>query len=272
MTFSKRQTVTVLFVIDLWCAVLCKEYSRMIVFKEPVPNKALNGHVIRQEKVFDEGSCRVFCYLEPNCVSINVGPQEDGGRICELNSKTDDSLSHSAVLQKNRYTYFGIENPCHSNPCAGEGKSCQAGFTDKGFRCVCRETGEEENCKVCPPNWKSYGTSCYAVFATKLSWRDGEAHCNSMDARLVKITSENEVAFIRGDDLGANSQNTAYWIGLYEKEFNNHWKWSDGSELGVFTDWNLGEPNLASKACAVLFDGKWRDRGCSDEYELICEK
>ena len=96
-----------LFLLHL--TVLCKEYSRMIVFKEPVPNKALNGHVIRQEKVFDEGSCRVFCYLEPNCVSINVGPQEDGGRICELNSKTDDSLSHSAVLQKNRYTYFRIE-------------------------------------------------------------------------------------------------------------------------------------------------------------------
>ena len=89
--------------------VLSKEYSRILEFKEPVPNKALNGHLIRAEKVADEGSCRVFCYLEPNCVSINVGPQEDGGRICELNSKTDGSSSLSALRQKNQYTYYGIE-------------------------------------------------------------------------------------------------------------------------------------------------------------------
>ena len=88
--------------------VLSKEYSRIIVFKEPVPSKALNGHLIRAEKVADEGSCRVFCYLEPNCTSINVGPHEDGGRSCELNTKADGSPSLSALRQKNRYTYHGI--------------------------------------------------------------------------------------------------------------------------------------------------------------------
>ena len=88
--------------------VLSKEYSRILVFKEPVPSKALNGHLIRAEKVADEGSCRVFCYLEPNCTSINVSPHEDGGRSCELNTKADGSPSLSALRQKNRYTYYGI--------------------------------------------------------------------------------------------------------------------------------------------------------------------
>ena len=92
-----------------------------------------------------------------------------------------------------------------------------------------------------------------------------------MNARLVKITSKDEAAFIR-EDLGVNSQNTAYWIGLHEKESNDEWKWSDGSELDVFIDWNTGEPNIWSIACAVLFDGKWRDRSCSDKYNFICEK
>jgi len=50
----------------------------MLIFKEPITNKALPGHVIRTEKVADEGSCRLKCYLEPNCVSINVGPAEEG--------------------------------------------------------------------------------------------------------------------------------------------------------------------------------------------------
>lgn len=123
----------------------------------------------------------------------------------------------------------------------------------------------------CPTDWKPYGTSCYAVFTAELSWKDGEDHCKSMNARLVKITSEDEAAFIR-EDLGVNSQNTAYWIGLHEKESNDEWKWSDGSELDVFIDWNTGEPNIRSIACAVLFDGKWRDRSCSDKYNFICEK
>ena len=51
----------------------------------------LPGHVIRTEKVANEGSCRVRCFLEPNCVSINVGPADDQGhRTCELNNLTDE--------------------------------------------------------------------------------------------------------------------------------------------------------------------------------------
>ena len=43
--------------------------------------------------------------------------------------------------------HFLTQNPCRSNPCAREGKLCQAGFTEKGFRCVCREMSEKGHCK-----------------------------------------------------------------------------------------------------------------------------
>ena len=58
-----------------------------------IPNKALFGHLIRTEKVVNEDSCHVKCYLEPNCVSINVGPEDEGKRTCELNNATDESLT-----------------------------------------------------------------------------------------------------------------------------------------------------------------------------------
>ena len=58
--------------------VFATEAERVLIFKEPIPDKALPEHVIRTEKVADEGSCRVKCYMEPNCVSINVGPEEEG--------------------------------------------------------------------------------------------------------------------------------------------------------------------------------------------------
>ena len=72
-------------------------------------NKALEGHLIRTEKVSDEGSCRLKCYLEPNCVSVNVGPLDEGTRICELNNDTDESPSNLALVERPLYTYHAVE-------------------------------------------------------------------------------------------------------------------------------------------------------------------
>ena len=80
--------------------VVAREYNRVLIFKEPVEGKILQGHVIRTEKVANEGSCRVKCVLEPNCVSINVGPVDDQEqRPCELNNFTDESASQSVVCK-----------------------------------------------------------------------------------------------------------------------------------------------------------------------------
>ena len=85
------------------------EYDRIIIFKEPASNKALNDHVIRTEKVTNERSCRVECYLEPNCVSVNVGSNDGGHHVCELNSATDESPTLSNLSNRKGYTYHGIE-------------------------------------------------------------------------------------------------------------------------------------------------------------------
>ena len=45
---------------------------RITLFEEPISNKVINGHTIRSEEVPDEESCRLMCYMEPNCGSINV--------------------------------------------------------------------------------------------------------------------------------------------------------------------------------------------------------
>ena len=65
--------------------------DRIILFKEPIPNKVMEGHVIRSEVVPNEGSCRLLCYMEPDCVSINVGPIGGGNYKCELNNATDEN-------------------------------------------------------------------------------------------------------------------------------------------------------------------------------------
>ena len=46
-----------------------------------------------------------------------------------------------------KFTSFCQQNPCSSSPCLNKG-TCQAGFTNKGFRCVCRERFTGETCQV----------------------------------------------------------------------------------------------------------------------------
>ena len=85
------------------------EYNRIIIFKEPIPDKVLPDHMIRREKVPNEGGCRVKCYMEPNCVSVNVGPAGDGTITCELNNATDESPSKSSLKEKKHHIHFAIE-------------------------------------------------------------------------------------------------------------------------------------------------------------------
>ena len=80
-----------------------------MIFKEEVRDKALRGHVIKSEQVLNEGGCRVQCYLEPNCVSINVGPLKDGSHQCDLNEVTDDKEFAVALTKTTGFIFNGVE-------------------------------------------------------------------------------------------------------------------------------------------------------------------
>ena len=83
---------------------------RIIIFQKPIPNKVLTDHVIRGEDVASEGGCRVLCYMEPDCVSINVGPLKGGKHTCELNHATAEQQGFSYALEHMAgYTYLAIE-------------------------------------------------------------------------------------------------------------------------------------------------------------------
>ena len=83
--------------------------GRDIIFKEPVANKAMKDHVISSEEVPNEGTCRVLCYMEPNCVSINLGPLKGGTHKCELNNATAEKQSITLLKNEPRFTYLAIE-------------------------------------------------------------------------------------------------------------------------------------------------------------------
>ena len=100
------------------------DQDRIIIFKEPIPNKVLEGHIIRSGTVLNEGSCRVLCYMDPNCVSINVGPLKEGQHKCELNDATSEKKKKKVThILKNMegYTHLVME----------------VTFCNKSFFCCC---------------------------------------------------------------------------------------------------------------------------------------
>ncbi|XP_068722450.1 contactin-associated protein-like 4 [Montipora capricornis] len=105
----------------------------------------MEDHVISSEDVPHEGSCRVNCYLHPDCVSVNMGPLIKGKLFCELNNAT--AQEKSDLSRKENHTYWEIENLCSSSPCLNGG-TCQAGFTSKGFRCLCTNGSYGIKCEI----------------------------------------------------------------------------------------------------------------------------
>lgn len=73
----------------------------------------MEGHVIKSEEVTNARSCRVMCYIEPNCVSINVGPSEGGKHRCELNNATVGNQFMFSLENRSAYTFFAIEVKYH---------------------------------------------------------------------------------------------------------------------------------------------------------------
>ena len=50
--------------------------------------------------------------MEPNCVSINMGPLKGGKLKCELNDATDENEFASDLENRAAHTYLAIEVKC----------------------------------------------------------------------------------------------------------------------------------------------------------------
>ena len=98
---------------DVFVLPTTDDDSRHIKFKDPIPNMAMKSHVIKIAEVPNEGSCKVMCLMEPNCVSINVGPVEGGNQKCELNNATEEKYAPFLLVKTPSYTYLAIEVTFH---------------------------------------------------------------------------------------------------------------------------------------------------------------
>ncbi|XP_066027770.1 uncharacterized protein [Pocillopora verrucosa] len=118
---------------------------RAILFKPVTKDKYLLNHIIKTVPVESEVGCELICYGDPDCVSYNYGPVLSEIPLCDLNNSTHLQVTSVNFITRNGFSYRGIENPCGSSPCQ-KNSTCQAGFTSKGYRCVCPQGLGVENC------------------------------------------------------------------------------------------------------------------------------
>ena len=116
----------------------------------------------------------------------------------------------------------------------------------------------------CPVGWEYFDGSCYKVSPSNLSASAAREACVSETADLVKITSDEENAFVRSLLIGD------VWIGLELELSDGLYYWKDGMKVS-YEKWNNGS---SSGDCVVMeSSGNWSKTSCSSNTSrYVCEQ
>ncbi|XP_068736555.1 aggrecan core protein-like isoform X4 [Montipora capricornis] len=260
----------------------CRElvFPQFFVFA----HKRLVNHNIETLQVNDFDMCRLRCYQEPNCVSINLNFSRDneGLQNCELNNATHQR--HDKELKdKADYFYRAALNACDKAQCKNGG-TCLSGFTDKGYCCVCPLGFTSAHCEQgCPKDWAVHDKYCYKLTNDRSqTLEDARRKCQEMSADLPIIKSEQENTFI-GSLMSDQKKD---WIRLGMRRNNSQLLWFDGisaekSNSKRYNAWNLDTKEPTGENCAYLFlasfnVSKWNDNKCNYEPGeapfVLCQK
>ncbi|XP_060590864.1 C-type lectin domain family 12 member B-like [Ruditapes philippinarum] len=127
--------------------------------------------------------------------------------------------------------------------------------------------------KGCESGWDKYGDKCYFFSTTEeRAWQDSKLLCESMNANLVKVDTDQEHTFMR-DKLIALGGDYA-WIGARYNASAGEYRWIDGSEMRI-DGWAPGKPN--NQGCInYLRTDNWLWNSHEDCHytpcSFICEK
>ncbi|XP_078349745.1 uncharacterized protein LOC144634603 [Oculina patagonica] len=143
--FCAALVVVSSLILDASCL---QDHCRQLEFRadQTFEGRCLMNHVIHNTDVMSEDFCEMLCYMEPNCVSFNIMTRSETGKHkCELNNATHEG--HEEDLEANsNYIYRGAKNACLNNLCRNNA-TCQTGFTDRGYRCLCDDGFEGDDCE-----------------------------------------------------------------------------------------------------------------------------
>merc|ERR1712212_1023039 len=124
----------------------------------------------------------------------------------------------------------------------------------------------------CPMFWYSFNGRCFNYVPTRMSWSAAEDNCQSQDAHLASIHSDEEHDFIQALIQNFDPSQLHTWIGLNELYVEGRWMWSDGSIVN-YIRWGGGQPDDGTDdTCIFTFSGnEMHDYPCSiDTFPSVC--
>ncbi|XP_007252805.3 macrophage mannose receptor 1 [Astyanax mexicanus] len=133
---------------------------------------------------------------------------------------------------------------------------------------------------ICPEGWLSFGGNCYLVVSNNYlltSWHQAFSRCNSMNGKLLTITSEDEQFFINAQLPDLHQVDIPdVWIGISDMAQDGAFKWVDNTDI-QFSNWNSGFPKNTEVYwdCGQIFTGnyagKWETTNCFKNMAYICK-
>uniref|UniRef100_A0A0N5C974 VWFA domain-containing protein n=1 Tax=Strongyloides papillosus TaxID=174720 RepID=A0A0N5C974_STREA len=117
---------------------------------------------------------------------------------------------------------------------------------------------------------------CIYVHEVPSTWSTAQMICplDGTNSTLVNDFSIEKNEFLVEQ---LNSYNTyPYSIGLHDTDSNGNFKWDSNNDLGLYTNWDVNEPNYKNGNCVQINSkGKWFMTDCNDynnAANYICEE
>lgn len=129
---------------------------------------------------------------------------------------------------------------------------------------------------------------CYVFNGTKTNWSVAEETCTDNNAYLAEVHNEDENNFI----ISLLPQNSIVpdpdwkeevWLGGYDGQKENDWKWHHSDEFFSWTNWWTSDPQAIQPDNGANFQrgdqdclrmqpkGEWDDLWCIDEKAFVCQ-
>ncbi|KAI8491947.1 hypothetical protein Bbelb_303200 [Branchiostoma belcheri] len=123
----------------------------------------------------------------------------------------------------------------------------------------------------CPGDYRKWRGTCYKAYATRKAFWAANGHCklNGGTLAMPKDTATNNFLI----SLTKHFDFRFFWFGLHDLDKEGSFQWIDGTALGGFNWWNVGEPNNCNiEDCAHYhWQGKWNDVDCSWKLYFFCQ-
>ena len=104
----------------------------------------------------------------------------------------------------------------------------------------------------CPKDWFPFGDSCFSPILLDMTWTKASDACKVEGGDLASVHSEEESAFI-----SRLLPNKTCWIGANNVNFEEEWRWSDGSLWRNHSKAQRISRDRGMGAVGIDFRGNW---------------